>query len=210
MALSNNNNDNSKLLILKVKTKDAEGKEIDPTFQVSQKGENGKWSPTGTVSNVAGDLTRADVKEGEYEGQKTYNISLYLKDLDAAETYLVDLKLNMLTRGLLNNLLGLTKYEDVKLGLYKNAKGYPAVAVRQKGELSKWKYSLDELPKVESITFKGKKMNDYTAVDDFFISKVKELGEKLSGSQTKVVKTDKPTESAPADHDTQEKEEDLF
>jgi len=211
MALGNkNNNDNSKLLILKIRTQDLDKKAIDPIFQVNEK-VDGKWVSTDTTTAVEGQLTRAEVKEGEYEGQKTYNISLYLKDTEAAETYLVDLKLNMLTRGLLNSVLNLTKFDEVKFGLYTGKNGYPNVAVRQHGEMVKWKYSLDEMPTPDEVMFKGKKMRDYSAVDEFFIEKIKELAARVNGAApakskdktvntTKVVKSEAKAES-PADSD---------
>jgi hypothetical protein len=186
---SNNNNDDSKLFIFKIKITDENKKKLDaPIFEVREKSPQGQWIISGTENSFAGDLSRAEVKVGEFEGQPTYNISLYFKDKTANETYLLDLKLNMLTRGLLNSLLNVKEFEDIKISLYQGKNGYPAVAIRAHGELVKWKYSLDEMPPVESVTFKGRKMNDYSQIDEFFIAKIKELGSKLSGSavQSKV------------------------
>lgn len=180
--VKNNNNDNSKLFILKPRTQNKEKEKVEPYFEVNAKNEQGKWVEVDAVPGVEGNLTRLDVKEGEYEGQKTYNVSVFLKDPDGSQTFLVDLKLNMLSRGLLNSILNLSKYEDVKFGLYTGKNGYPNVSVRQHGELTKWKYSLDEMPKPEEVKFKGKIQRDYSAVDEFFVTKLKEFGETLSQS----------------------------
>lgn len=181
--LGNKNTDSTKLLILKVKTRDAAGKDIEPIFQVNEKNpETGKWGPVSSTPTVSGDLVRADVKEGEFDGQKTYNISVYLRDLELNETYLVDLKLNILSRGLLNSILNLANFKDVKISLYTNAKGYAAASLRQNGEMVKWKYSLNEIPPAVEVQFKGKTQRDFTPSDEFFVEKVKDFAADISAA----------------------------
>ena len=125
--------------------------------------------------NVSGDLVKVEHKTSEWEGTIFDNVSLTLQDSAKNETYLIDFKLNMLTRSLLNSLFNLTAFQDVKLGLYTGKKDYPAIGVRQAGELVKWKYSLDEIPVAEEVTFKGRVMRDYSLVDSFYVEKIKEL-----------------------------------
>lgn len=177
------NNDSSKLLIFRLRTKNPEGEKVDPYFEISAK-EGGEWKQIDSAGFVNGNLAKADVKEGEWEGTKTYDVNLYLKDAVANETYLLSFRLNMLTRAIINSILNLPSTDDVKISLYTDKKGYPAAAVRQHGEMVRWKYSLDEMPKPESVTFKGKKMNDYTETDSFFVGKVKEFGVKLTSKNS--------------------------
>lgn len=215
MALGNKyNNDNSKLLILKPRTQNRDKEKVEPYFEVSSKNEEGKWVEVAREPAVEGNLNRIEIKESEYEGQKLYNVSLYLKDSKANELYLVDLKLNMLTRGLLNSLVNLTAFDEVKLGLYTAKNGYPNIAVRQHGNLIKWKYSLDELPKIDTIIFKGKKMNDYTLVDEFFVSKIKEFSKLIpnstSGQKEAKSKTDPTNIDSKIDKELDSDDENLF
>lgn len=188
MLGNDNQNDNSKLFILKIKTQDAEKHKIDPCFQISEKNkETGKWATTGTVTSVSGDLTRLEIKEHEYLGEKYNSISAYLKDNDTQEMYLLDLRMNLLSRSLCNSFLGLTDYTGLKISLYTNKKnGYPAISVRSHGELAHWAYALTDVPTVDEI--KDKKGNvvkrDYSDLDNFYIEKLRELSARLNSHES--------------------------
>jgi len=189
MSLGQDNQNNGKLFILKITTKGVDGKEVPPAFSVSEKNqETGKWAVTGSVSSVSGELSRIDIKDNEWEGQHYNTVSLYFKDSVLDETYLVDTKVNMLSRSIFNSLLNLENYDEVKLGLYLNKKGYAAVAVRSHGDMVNWKYSLDEQPKPEEVKFKGKIQRDYTEVDSFFIEKLRDLAGRLGETAAPVKK----------------------
>ena len=190
MLGNDNQNNNNKLLILKIATKDAEKKNIDPVFNISEKSaETGKWGVTGSVSSVSGDLTKIEIRDQEYLGEHYNTVSLFLNDQDTQETYLLDLRLNLLTRSLVNSLLGMKDFNDIKVSLYTNKKnGYPAVSVRSHGELAHWLYNLDEVPAVDEI--KDKKGNvvkrDYSDLDSFYVEKLRELAARLNSSEAPV------------------------
>lgn len=187
--LGNNNQNNGKLFVMKVVTHDAEKKKLDhPTFEVREKNEENKWVITKNVPAVSGRLSKVTVKEGEWEGDKFYTVSTLIKDDEAEESYLVDFKFNLMNRSVFNSLLNIDTTKDIKIGLYMSKKGYPAASVRQGDDMINWKYSLDEQPKAEEITFKGKTMRDYSAVDNFFVNELKEFGASL-GSAPAVIST---------------------
>jgi hypothetical protein len=183
MALKNSGgNSNSTLYILKIKTKDATGKVVDPFFQVSAK-EDGKWVVTeDTFKSVSGKLTKVETRVGEYEGEQILSANIWLKDGD--EAYLVDLKYTMLSRSIINSLLNLEDFDqEIEISLYTNKKGYASASVRAGGQLVDWKFGLDELPKPEKVKFKGKEMSDFTKVDSFFQEEIKSLGERVASSE---------------------------
>jgi hypothetical protein len=179
MLGNDNQNDNNKLLILKLIVQDAQKHKIDPTFEIREKIE-GKWVVTGTNASVSGDLTRIEIKENNWEGNVYHTVSLTLKDSVLGETYLVDTKLNMLSRSLYNSLLNLEEYTDLKIGLYTSKKDFASVALRQKGNMVNWKFSLSEIPAPIEVSFKNKIQRDFTPTDDFFIEKLRELSVKLT------------------------------
>ena|ERR1017187_7151060 len=219
--LGNENQTSGKLYILKPKTTDAEKHQISPVFQISEKNaETGKWGVTGAVSSVSGNLTRLEIKDQEYLGEKYQTVSVYLTDPAINEIYLLDLRLNLLSRSVINSLLNLKTFEEIKVSLYTNKKnGYPAVAVRQHGEMVDWAYKLEELPQPEEVTFKGKIQRDYSGPDAFFVEKVKELSSKLNTAPktiriktaekpvTKVIKPATKTELVDPDGDLAESDD---
>lgn len=189
-------NAQNKMYILKIKTTDAEKHKIEPCFQISEKNaETGKWAATGTTTSVSGDLTKLEIREQEYLGEKYNSISAYLKDNDTQEIYLLDLRLNLLSRSLCNSFLGLKDYTGLKISLYTNKKnGYPAISLRSHGELTNWAFSLDSIPAAIEVQFKGKIQRDYTPVDEFYIEKLRELSARLASGESAPAK---PVNSKP-------------
>lgn len=205
MALGNNSNQNSgTLFILKFVTQDKDKKKVPPHFSVSEK-VDGKWKVTKEVTRVSGNLYKIDIKEAEFKGEKYNTVALYFKD--GEEAYLVDFRMNLPARSVFNSLLSLDTFEDVSLTAYEGKNGYPAIGVWQgtqgNSKMVRWKYKLEELPAPETVKFKGKEMNDYTAVDNFFIKELSTLGAKLGGG-----KGPKPSSTAPASAPT-EKHDDI-
>ena len=165
MSLKRNSfNADGKLHVLRLKTKDAANKPISPIFEISQKNDAGKWTVVDTTTFVSGDLVKIELKEKEWENEKYNIVNIYLKD--EKDLYLIDLRLNMLSRSLFNQLFSLKTFSGLSISTYTakskkdNTKEYPAISLRQNDELIHWKYGLDELPKPTSVTFKGKTMND--------------------------------------------------
>lgn len=207
MGLGNTKNQiDGKLLILKIKRKDAEGKIVKPYFQVSEKGEDGKYHVNSAKSTdtVSGDLTKVELSKFEWEGVESDVVKLFLRDGD--ETFLLDLRLDSLTRNLYNSLFGLENYSDVQISLYETkpnettGKVYPAVSVKQAGNRADWAYKIADLPKPDEI--KDKKGNvvkrDYDELNAFFVEKLTDLVEKVGKApkqpKSKVVKTEVSSE----------------
>ncbi len=175
-----------KLVVLKITTRDENDATIPPVFTVSEKGADGKYhrraGEKGTTTFCEGNLVKLEVKEQEWKGDKYNTVAIYLAD--GEELYLIDARVNMLTRSLFNALLSLKTFEKVSISLYtfkKNDKKtnqpveYPAVSVWQDNEQVKWLVPIADQPKPSSITFKGKIQNDYTDVDNFFIAKLRDF-----------------------------------
>lgn len=201
MALGSNNNKSSgPLYVLKVVDKDKDKKKVPPHFSVSKKVDGKFQVQKETYNRVSGNLTRIDIKEQEWKGDKYNTVSLYLKD--GEDMYLVDLRFNLPSRSLFNSLAALESYSDVAVTVYENKSGYTALGLWQGETLVKWKYKLDELPQPDGVVFKGKTQYDYSKVDEFFVKVLQEIAGKLGGSQKTVKSTEKPTEAAGADSDT--------
>lgn len=195
MALGNKNQENTgELYVLKVKTTDENKKPLaSPVFEVLEKNENNKWEITDTTPSVSGVISRVDVKEGEWEGNKFHTVSVLFKDHVENESYLCDFKMNMMNRSIFNSLLNADLSKDVKIGLYTSKKGYPSASVRQGEELINWKYSLDEVPAPEEVKFKGKIQRDYTETDNFFVEKLRELSARVAGNSAPPTNSAAPT-----------------
>lgn len=167
------------LYILKPRTQTRAKEKVDPYFEVLAKNDQGKWAETESVSQVGGDLVKCEHKQTEWEGNKFDNINLTLRDNEKDETYLIELKLTMLTRSLLNSIFNLEEFDGLKISLYTSAKGYASSALRRHGDMVKWRFSLDEIPKPTTVLLRGQKVNDYFEIDQWFLEKVKELSERL-------------------------------
>lgn len=184
------NSNTGTLIILTPKTRDAENKEIDAYFEVKRRGENGNFiTADETVKKVSGDIKSLSIKDYEYNDTVTSKVKLVLVDKTADETYLVDMKFNILNRSIFNALLNLEQLNNVSISLYRNKKGYNAAFVAQNEQSVGWKYSLEDLPKpTEIIHPKTNKVisRDFTELDEFYILKLKEWAEKhnIYGAQT--------------------------
>jgi hypothetical protein len=195
MALGNSGSNTGILYILKVVDKDKDKKKVDPHFTITKK-VDGKWTlQPETVNRVSGNLSKIEIKEQEYKGDKYNTVSLYLRD--GEESYLIDLRFNLPSRSLFNSFASLESYDNLSVTVYANKTGYTALGLWQGDKMVKWKYKLDELPAPDAVTFKGKEMHDYTKVDEFFVKVLQEIAGKLGGSQ-KRVSENPASEAAPA------------
>lgn len=198
MARGNNKNNNNKLFIAKIVSK--KGKEyVPPHFAISEKisteeNPKGKWKVIEEVSSLSGDLFKIELDKDEYEGNEYDIIKLFLRDNQVQEDYLLDLRFNLLTRSLFNSILNLSSFEDLKVSLYeKNGsdnKRYSAVSLRQKDEKVKWRFSQEELPKIEKHTINKKVVYDTTAIDEFFLKNISELAIKINKNNNVALKRD--------------------
>jgi hypothetical protein len=193
MALGGTSNQTGKLFILKFTTKDKDKKNCPAHFSVLEKGSDGKYNQVDTVTRVSGNLFKVDVKDAEWQGDKYKVISLYLKD--GEEAYLLDFRMTLPARSLFNSLLSLERYDGLAITAYDGKNGYPAIGLWQDDKMVKWKYKLDELPAPETVKFKGKEMNDYTKVDDFFAGELQTLAAKLGGNKRQAQAKPAPAEA---------------
>ncbi len=196
---------NTKMYILKLKSRDANKAPVPPYFEVSEKdATTNKWTPTSQTTFVGGKLVKVEIRDWEYENEPQHNINLYLSD--GTELYLLDLKLNILSRSLLNQVLNLKTFENLSISTYvkkskKDDKEYPAISLRQNDELVNWAFGLEEMPKATEIMFKGKKMRDFSVIDQFVLDKVEEFAKKVGGKKVESVNTVETSPQAPQDVD---------
>lgn len=201
MALGSNSGGKNlpPLIILKVVDKDKDKKKVSPYFSVSRK-VDGKYALQSEQYNrVSGTLSKIDIKEQEWNGEKYNTVALYLKDGD--ETYLIDLRFNLAARSLFNSLASLEDFANLGLTVYENKSGWMALGLWQNDKMVKWRYKLEELPTPDAVTFKGKEMHDYSKVDEFFSKVLREISGKLGGNQ----KTVKVSGENPATEDALDK-----
>lgn len=198
MALGNSpkNQSTRKLLILKLKSKDENGKALVPNmFQVSEKGADGKWAPRSELQpRVSGNLTRLELGEGEYQGTKYGTVKLYLDDPEADETYLLDLRYNQLSRNLFNSLVALKSFNDLSISNYstkskKDNKEYANISLWQGDKMVKGKTDFAALPQPEVIKHPKTQAvisRDFSEVDNFFKPQLEELSTRVSAANTKI------------------------
>lgn len=192
MALSNNNGGQTgTLLILKPVSKINDEK-VRPFFEVSRS-EGGKWvaDTDQSINSITANLVKIEPYEEEFRGEKYYRVRIYLRDGD--ESYLLPCRMNIASRSLFNSLLNLKSFENVSIRYYLTKTGYDAFYVSQDGEKVTWKYENDDIPAATEVSYKGKTIRDFTNVDLFFVEKLNEFNNVLSG---KSPKTTNPVEEA--------------
>lgn len=204
--LGNSRQSENELIILKIRTTDDLKSPTPVHFEVSKK-VGDKWSAVAETKEVSGTITKVETYEREWEGVVTPLVKVYLEDAEAKESYLLDLRYNMLSRNLFNTLLSLESFDGVKIGVYERKKGdktYPAVSVRQNDQLVNWKYKIEELPAIEKVQVGKKEITNFDNLNDFFIEELKGLGERVKGGQkaapvTKTKRASQPSESPLSD-----------
>lgn len=194
----------------KIKTKDLP----KPIF-VESEDKDGKFVPNAEPQyNLSGTLIGVEPKETVWQGKTIKSVNVTLVDNTAGEIYFITVPYSNLGRGLMNSLLGLKSFADIEIGLYQTkpktdgGKTYPAVSLRQAGEIIRWRYDQKDLPPANEIVFKGEKMRDWTAQEDFFSDQLKELNKVIKATPVAQAKetvaaaagapeTDKEDESLP-------------
>lgn len=224
MALNTNTNKNSnKLYILKVRTKDADKQSVPVHFEVFEKKSvdiNGKteekWATATTTRNVSGDLSRVELGEVEYEGEKSPTVKLTIVDNAQKESYLLDLRYNIISRSLFNGLFNLKSFDNIEIGVYqtkpktKDGKSFAAISLKQNGERVDWKFKKEEIPPVEIVKVGKKGVSNFDNMNEFFLKNLEELSIKVRANKPKVSET--PTAPIPAvsEEEPSKEEEGLF
>jgi hypothetical protein len=195
MALTNGKNFASGPLIFlsprSQKTVDGKKVKVDSHFEISRIGEDKKIKPsTETCTTVSGNLIKIELKEREFNGKINKHAVLYIKD--GEDTYHLDLTYRLSSRSLFNAMLNLPDAKNISIGIYDSKKGFETFSLRHNDEVIKWKYKLEELPPVFEV--KNKKgeviQNDYSDVDGFFETGLRELSERLFGPGKTGAKTE--------------------
>jgi hypothetical protein len=176
------------LIFFSPKAKDSDGEKVAPFFTISKVVGDKIEKTDETATEITGSLVKIDVKDREFKGVMNKEAKLYLKDAAANEVYVLSLSFRMDARSLFNGLLSLQNNDPITISIYQNKKGYSAYSLKQNGARVDWKFSLEDQPQPEGVTFKGKTQYDYTKVDDFFATELNKLSNHLFN---------KGTESAP-------------
>lgn len=203
MALGNKNQSGELVSLKPVFPKSPEGDYGVPYFEVRRK-TDGKWEKEEDgVSSVSGDITKIDVQDKSWKDEEYKEVALYLRDDNANESYVVNLRFNIATRSLFNALASLESFANVELTLYKDkTRGYGRYGLWQDGNLVKWKYSKEEVPAPVEVTVGKKKVVDYTDIDSFFEKELLKLSTTLLGQASST------RNSVPAQESGQSSEED--
>lgn len=213
--LGSTQQNNGKIYILKIKNKSKDAKSVPAFFEVTEKVEKGKWIVSSNPQyRVSGDLTRITFSKGKWDDQEYDVVKIFLTDFEQNETYLLDLRLTLLTRSLFNSLLSLESFENISMSLYQNKRGddsYDAVCVRQGDKLVNWKYKLDELPEVKIHKISGKKIVDTEELDSFYLSGLQELASKIGKGKKTSTFSVGPSQTDEGGSSTNiQEEEDIF
>lgn len=206
MALTNKTNNKGPLYVLKPVSKNKDKKEIEPYFEISEPGEDGKFQVKDdkSINTVSGRLVRIEAKEDEYQGDKYYRARIFLRD--GEEGYMLASRLNIASRSLVNCLFSLVDFEkEISIKYYRSKAGYESFYVSQNGEKVGWKFDSQEIPKPQEVSFRGKTIRDFSEVDKFFVDQISILNDKLqelkspssSGSENEVdeVESDEDVDS---------------
>jgi len=104
---------------LRTMTGENENKQIDPAFVLSEK-VNGQWVKGEACRYISGQLT--DVKREKYvwQNRDVHQVILFLYDKPTDEYYKVEMGFGSLTRSILNSLMSIPDYKDIKIILYKS------------------------------------------------------------------------------------------
>jgi len=181
---------------------DKEKKKCPPYFELAKIVDDKIQKLDETATELSGDLIKVKVEDREIKGVVNKHLTLYLKDNQRKELYIMSTSFRIDSRSLINGIINLSTFDNVEIGIYQNKKGYSAYSLKQNGVRVDWKYELEELPRPKSVEFKGKTMNDYGIVDDFYANELKQLSERLSGKSVEPVKPEVAAKVAEVTKDT--------
>jgi len=179
---------------LKIRTKG----EHKPHFQVKFHAGEKEYEDKPNVTFVEGYIKSIEPGEYEWEGDtiKTFTIVM----VDKNDMYIVETSYTMISRSILN-MLSSTEYPGrIKLALYYSQSGYPSAYAENNGEQLNWNYPMGDMKKyIKSFDGpKGKKFNDYTALDEFFEGEINALsahfGQAYESFSEEEIGTEEPVE----------------
>ncbi len=154
-------------------------KECDPEFSIQEKIDN-TFQEILRSKHISWKIIKIENKEViPADPHKPFNqLNIIIESEETNEATLLQLNWNSLARHLINVLLSadLKEINKVLLSVYTNKSGYAALYVQVNNEEVSWRYSYDELKKYIK---KWKKYNDYSDLEEFLISQLWEIQEKI-------------------------------
>lgn len=182
---------------LKIRTKG----EHKPHFQVKFHAGEKDYEDKPNVTFVEGYIKSIEPGEYEWEGDtiKTFTIVM----VDKNDMYIVETSYTMISRSILNMLSSIEFPGRIKLALYYAQSGYPSAYMENNEEQLNWNYSMGDMKKhIKSFDGpKGKKLNDYSALDEFFEGEINALsahfGQAYESFSEEEIGTEEPIEQDP-------------
>lgn len=150
---------------------------------------------TQEFDNVEGRLASISYHESEYQGETIKQWRLYLENGNDRAILSIGFS-GSFTKGLINSLLSADLSQPIMFSCYmKNDYNQPSI--KQAGQIVKWKYQLDEIPKPKKVTVGTKEVTDDSEVAAWITQQVEFINSLLKKSipATKPVETtDEPSE----------------
>jgi hypothetical protein len=184
MALTNKSSSSGPLLILKPVSKNKDRKDIEPYYEISEPGPDGKFKARDdkSINTVTGRLVRIEPQEESYEGDTYFRAKIFLRD--GEEGYMLATRLNIASRSLINCLFNIQDLDtEISIKYYRSRSGYESFYVSQGGEKIGWKFESDAIPKPTEVPFKGKTIRDFTEVDKFFVEQIEVLNKRIQDNK---------------------------
>lgn len=171
-----NDRKNMKYVSLRIMVGEGDKKAVDPAFVLSQKTEHG-WVKGEAFQYVTGELI--DIKKDKYvyQGRDVPQIALFLYDKSEDAVYKVEMGYSGLTRSILNSLMNIPDYKDLKIIVYKktlkekdnlvvpgSVVWYNFSSDRQKGD---WLVQPEDIKaKFTKVVIRGKEETDTFPADE--------------------------------------------
>jgi hypothetical protein len=153
-----------------------------------QEKKSGKWGDGESFNQLSGIVIEVKTKEYEYQGEMKKQLVVVIKDADEKMEFALGMR-SITAQGIINTLAGDNGFDLAFFcGKTKERAGkyYPTLyinkpAATKEESRTKWKYSLEEMPKVESITDDdGNKIKKgQKAADEFWLKAVADIQAKL-------------------------------
>ena len=113
-----NDKKNFKYVSLRTMVKTGDVKVIDPAFILTEKvGES--YVKSDPCNYIQGELVDIKKSSYEWEKRKVYQVELLIYDPEDGSTYKVEMGYGGLTRSILNSLISVPDYSDIKIRVYR-------------------------------------------------------------------------------------------
>jgi len=122
-----------------------------PKF-VQQEKNDEAWEDTKSFSDMEGYLKSISMEQFTWEGKTKNSLKVIMTDNVTDEKIIITMYMDNATRSMLNSLAGaedlsgVLRLEARKYG--KTEKKYPTIFVKMNGNQCRWKYPIDEIPKI--------------------------------------------------------------